>query len=103
MGQLPPTRATPVQGDTSNGSAASACESDVRLADQAQDLRRRRREAESVLRSLIASKAECDRQMAQFKRTDAMETVRGSSALHEAIESTRQMIAELDRAIAASC
>ena len=77
-------------------------QSDVGLAGSAHDLRMRRREAEAVLRSLIAAKADCDRQMAEFKRTDAMETVRGSSALHEAIESTRSMIAELDRAIAAS-
>lgn len=72
----------------------------VGLAGPARELRERRCEAEALLRSLIGAKAACDRQMAEFKRQDAMESVRGTSALSEAIDSTRQMIAELDRALA---
>lgn len=64
------------------------------------EARRRRVEARALLRSLIASKALCDRQMAQFERTDAMEQVRGCSSFDQAIDSTQQMIQVLDEAVA---
>lgn len=64
------------------------------------EARRQQRHAQVLLRSLIGAKAECDRQMAQYKRSDAIEAVTGHSSLDLAIESTRCMIAELDSAIA---
>lgn len=59
----------------------------------------RRREARALLRSLLRARSECDRHLAQFKRTDAMQAVRGHSALDHAIESTRAMIDSLDCAL----
>lgn len=64
------------------------------------EARRQKRHAEVLLRSLIGAKAECDRQMAQFKRSDAIEAITGHSSLDHAIESTRGMIEELGSAIA---
>lgn len=63
---------------------------------------RRRRQAEALLRSLVAAKRECELQLARFQRSDAMQTVTGRSALDAAIAQTRRMIETLDRTVA-SC
>ncbi len=63
---------------------------------------RRRTQAEALLRSLMAAKSECERQLARFQRSDVMQSVTGRSAIDAAIVQTRRMIESLDRA-AASC
>ncbi len=55
-----------------------------------------RAKAQAVLASLQAARAECDRQLAQMRRSDAMKQVTGRSSLDEAISSTQRLIAELD-------
>lgn len=60
-----------------------------------------RAKAQAVLASLHAAKAECDRQLAQLRRSDAMKQVTGKSSLDEAIDSTQRLLAELDEAEAA--
>lgn len=57
-----------------------------------------RAKAEAVLASLHAAKAECDRQLTQLRRSDAMKQVTGKSSLDEAIDSTKRLLAELDEA-----
>ncbi|MFM9957975.1 MAG: hypothetical protein ACKVZJ_07850 [Phycisphaerales bacterium] len=55
-----------------------------------------RAKAHAVLASLQAARTECDRQLAQLRRADAMKQVTGKSSLDEAISSTQRLIAELD-------
>jgi len=63
------------------------------------EARRSREQAQALLRSLETAKAECDACLSESDRTDAMQSVRGESSLDHAIESTRRMIRDLDRAI----
>lgn len=56
-----------------------------------------RRKAEAVLASLMAAKAECDKQLADLRRTDPMKQVTGKSSLEEAIASTKRLLADLDK------
>lgn len=62
-----------------------------------------RAKAQAVLASLQAARSECDRQLAQLRRTDAMKQVKGKSSLDEAISDTKRLIAELDEASEACC
>ncbi len=62
-----------------------------------------RQQAEALLRSLMAAKADCEGQLRRFKRADAMRSVTGRSAFDSAINSTRSMIEALDRALATQC
>jgi len=61
----------------------------------------RRERAEAVLQSLLAAKAECEKQLARFKRPDMIKSVTGQSALDAAIASTKRMIESLNRTIEA--
>jgi hypothetical protein len=60
----------------------------------------RRERAEAVLQSLLAAKAECEKQLARFKRPDMIKSVTGQSALDAAIASTKRMIESLNRTLA---
>lgn len=60
----------------------------------------RRERAEAVLQSLMAAKAECEKQLARFKRPDMIKSVTGQSALDAAIASTKRMIESLNRTMA---
>lgn len=60
----------------------------------------RRDRAEAVLQSLLAAKAECEKQLARFKRPDMIKSVTGQSALDAAIASTKRMIESLNRTMA---
>jgi hypothetical protein len=58
-----------------------------------------RARAEAVLRGLIEAQGECERQLKQENRRDAMKVVTGRSSLENAIASTRRMIESFDRQI----
>lgn len=55
--------------------------------------------AEAVLESLTAAKTQIEAQLATVNRTDALEQVKGKSAIDDAIASTRRMIDTLNRAL----
>lgn len=53
--------------------------------------------AESVLRSLENARQECERQLRELNKPDAMRLVTGRSALDRCIEKTRAMLSDLER------
>lgn len=59
----------------------------------------RRDRAEAVLQSLMNAKAECEKQLARFRRPDMMKSVTGKSALDSAIASTQRMVESLNRTL----
>lgn len=59
----------------------------------------RRDRAEAVLQSLLLAKAECEKQLARFRRPDMMKSVTGKSALDAAIASTQRMVESLNRTL----
>ncbi len=59
----------------------------------------RRDRAEAVLQSLLNAKAECEKQLARFRRPDMMKSVTGKSALDSAIASTQRMVESLNRTL----
>lgn len=84
-----------------NTTYADAIEAAVNPQDRVSVVREARRErAEAVLQSLIAAKAECEKQLSRFKRPDMIKAVRGQSAIDTAIDATRRMIAAIDTATA---
>lgn len=66
------------------------------------ETRARRSQAEALLRSLVEAKSECERQLERFRRSDAMQSVTGRTAIDKAIASTKRMIESLDRALQSS-
>lgn len=58
-----------------------------------------RRHAEVVLKDLIDAQSECEKQLTQENRRDAMKLVTGRSSLENAIATTRRMIESFDRQI----
>ncbi len=63
------------------------------------DVTAARQRAESVLKGLIEAQSECERQLSQENRRDAMKVVTGKSSLENAIATTRRMIESFDRQI----
>ena len=59
-----------------------------------------RRRAEALLESLLEAKAASESRLAESRRADHLKQVTGKSSLENAIESTRRMIAMLDRSLA---
>lgn len=64
------------------------------------EYRRQKHEAQSLLQSLMAAKAECEEHQARFNRPDMYRAVTGRSALDAAIASTTRMIERLDAVLA---
>ena len=58
-----------------------------------------RQRAETVLQGLIAAQSECEKQLSQENRRDAMKIVTGKSSLENAIAATKRMIESFDRQI----
>ncbi len=58
-----------------------------------------RQRAENVLKGLIEAQSECEKQLTQENRRDAMKLVTGKSSLENAIATTRRMIESFDRQI----
>lgn len=58
-----------------------------------------RKQAEAVLRDLLAAQSECEQQLTQENRRDPMKLVTGRSSLENAIATTRRMIEAFDRQI----
>lgn len=58
-----------------------------------------RQRAELVLKGLIEAQSECEKQLSQENRRDAMKIVTGKSSLENAIATTRRMIESFDRQI----
>jgi len=56
-----------------------------------------RDKASQLLQGLLEAKATTERELAQQHRPDLLKKVTGSSAIDNAIESTRRMIETLDR------
>jgi hypothetical protein len=56
-----------------------------------------RRQAADVLGSLLQAREQLERKLTETGRSDAIRTITGRSSLDEAIESTRDMLAALDR------
>ncbi|MEM1167264.1 MAG: hypothetical protein AAGI30_13355 [Planctomycetota bacterium] len=56
-----------------------------------------RETAEAVLRSLESARQECEHQLGELNKPDAMRVVTGRSALDRCIERTRQVLRDLDR------
>jgi hypothetical protein len=72
-----------------------ATQSDVLLAE----VTATRQRAEVVLKGLIEAQTECEKQLTQENRRDAMKLVTGRSSLENAITTTRRMIESFDRQI----
>lgn len=64
--------------------------------------KQQRGRAEALLRSLQASKSECERQLERLRRSDSFKAFTGHSALENAITSTQRMIETIDRAMASA-
>jgi hypothetical protein len=58
-----------------------------------------RDQAEAILEGLLRAKSECDAVRQREGRQDLMAQVRGASSLDEAIDTTKRMIAALERAV----
>lgn len=63
------------------------------------DVTAARQRAETVLQGLIEAQTECEKQLSQENRRDAMKLVTGKSSLENAIIATRRMIESFDRQI----
>lgn len=66
------------------------------------DIRSQRTQAEAVLQSLLEARSECEQHLDQFKRSDLYKRVTGRSGFDSAISSTRRMIEQIDRCLAAA-